>query len=962
LPIIIAIDCATEMVKAMSKQHQVKTLLRSKLPLSVQRAKHKRASAWAGMALFFYGYEVAVAPLAVAAGPHESVSQTSDEDPSQPVILHVPQSETLAQVAQRFAVSEAQLRTLQEQNQARGWSSALWLVPKSRSGETASYPGYVLKQLRRHESLASLALANNRSVVELRRLNAMVIGEAGLARLQSGDWVLLPAAPQPHDVVQQQGESRQYAMYEQRVAQLLSSIGETHQNRADSDMAGQSVSGMLGQQLASGAGNALANQVEDLLGNHGRARVNVSTNLDSNDVNLELDYLHPLLQHDKGIAFAQVGTRRVAERHIANLGVGYRHEVADQLMLGVNTFIDQDFTRDHTRASIGVEAWGESARLAANLYTPLSGWKASEQDHLNQDPELYDLFERPAKGWDARAEIALPGAPQLALTGKYFQWQGEGVDVNGGGNLEKNPKGYSAGVKWQPVPMLGIAAEHQKIHGGDSSWQVGASLNWSFDLTLDEQLDSKKGRAVLPLTQARTDFVQRDYSVVLEYKHKDKKFEPFVFAQAQLELTAPLPSATSPLVSPGPELRGVIPNAQIRYEKGAETLEAKTRGAKEAEVTVDPATGYVSVPPGLSGRTVQVIAYREISGTLNATASYQLVVKTPLDSDGDGLFDLEEEQYGTDPHNPDTDGDGLTDKEEVDAGFNPLDPSDPGPAPEVEVTDIVGTLEVGQTLTGVYRFDAKGGDATDASIVRWLNGASTDNDSAYELSAEDVGRVLSFEVEAKNAKGVIGNTDRITTAEAPGVSGGDGGSVGNKTPRVSNLSISGLLEPGQTLTGSYEFADNDDDSNNDAANDASQMAWLNGAQADSDGEYLLSADDVGKVLRFEVTAKRKSDGLSGNVERVDTTTAIAPPSVDPQAPLAVEVSGLQQGHPMVGQTVTAEASCPGTCAPDLLYDWQIETAEGSESYISIGQPSNSNSYVPLGTEQKRRLRVMVTKP
>ncbi|MCU1719457.1 ZirU family protein [Pseudomonas sp. 5P_3.1_Bac2] len=914
------------------------------------------------MALFFYGYEVTVAPLAMASAALDSSSERTALDSQRQFILHVAQSESLAQVAQRFAVSEAQLRTLQEQNQARGWSQSLWLVPKSSSGETASYPGYVLHQMRAGESLASLALANNRSVAELRRLNAMVMGDSAVAGLSTGGWLLLPAPVASVDQTAQQGNQRQYQAYEQRVAQLMAAIGETHQNRADSDVAGQSVSGMLGQQLASGAGNALANEVEELLGNHGRARVNVSTNLDSKDVNLELDYLHPLLQHDKGIAFAQVGTRRVAERHIGNLGVGYRHQVSDKLMLGVNTFIDQDFTRDHTRASMGVEAWGESARLGANLYAPVSGWKASDEDSLNKDPELYDLFERPAKGWDARAEIALPGAPQLALTGKYFQWQGESVDVSGSGSLEKNPKGYSAGIKWQPVPLLGFAAEHQKIQGGDSSWQVGASLNWSFDLSLDEQLDSKKGRAVLPLAQARTDFVQRDYSVVLEYKHKDKKFEPFVFAQAQLELTAPLPSATGPLVSPGPELRGVIPSAQIRYEKGAETLDTTTRGAKDGEVSVDPATGYVSVPPGLSGRTVQVIAYREISGTLNATASYQLVVKTPLDSDGDGLFDLEEEQYGTDPHNPDSDGDGMTDKEEVDAGFNPLDPSDPGPAPEVDVTDIQGTLEVGQSLTGVYSFDDKGGDATDASTVRWLNGATVDSDTTYELSAEDVGRVLTFEVEAKNAKGVVGNTDRISTAEAPGVSGGDNGSIGKKTPKVSNLSISGLLEPGQTLTGSYDFIDNDDDSSNDAANDASVVAWLNGAQADSDTQYLLHADDVGKVLTFEVTAKRKSDGLNGNVERVDTATAIAPPSVDPQAPLAVAVSGLQQGHPIVGQAVTAEVSCSGTCAAELLYDWQIETAEGSESYTSIGQPSNSNTYLPLGTEQKRRIRVEVTKP
>jgi len=43
----------------------------------------------------------------------------------------------------------------------------------------------------------------------------------------------------------------------------------------------------------------------------------------------------------------------------------------------------------------------------------------------------------------------------------------------------------------------------------------------------------------------------------------------------------------------------------------------------------------------------------------------------PVDSDGDGLFDDEEEVLGTDPDNADSDGDGFDDLEEVEAGTNP---------------------------------------------------------------------------------------------------------------------------------------------------------------------------------------------------------------------------------------------------------------------------------------------------
>ncbi len=40
----------------------------------------------------------------------------------------------------------------------------------------------------------------------------------------------------------------------------------------------------------------------------------------------------------------------------------------------------------------------------------------------------------------------------------------------------------------------------------------------------------------------------------------------------------------------------------------------------------------------------------------------------PVDSDGDGVTDADEQAHGTDPDLPDTDGDGLTDGEEVDLG------------------------------------------------------------------------------------------------------------------------------------------------------------------------------------------------------------------------------------------------------------------------------------------------------
>ncbi len=41
------------------------------------------------------------------------------------------------------------------------------------------------------------------------------------------------------------------------------------------------------------------------------------------------------------------------------------------------------------------------------------------------------------------------------------------------------------------------------------------------------------------------------------------------------------------------------------------------------------------------------------------------------DSDSDGLFDADEQKYGSDINNPDTDSDGYSDRDEIKGGYNP---------------------------------------------------------------------------------------------------------------------------------------------------------------------------------------------------------------------------------------------------------------------------------------------------
>jgi hypothetical protein len=90
---------------------------------------------------------------------------------------------------------------------------------------------------------------------------------------------------------------------------------------------------------------------------------------------------------------------------------------------------------------------------------------------------------------------------------------------------------------------------------------------------------------------------------------------------------------------------------------------------------------------------------------------------TQADPDADGLEDGEEIAIGTDPNDPDTDGDGYSDGEEVDAGTDPLDPASfpepPGPGP----TD--------PSLLAWYEFGSNGGGTIVDSSGNGNDGACT---------------------------------------------------------------------------------------------------------------------------------------------------------------------------------------------------------------------------------------------
>ncbi len=281
-------------------------------------------------------------------------------------------------------------------------------------------------------------------------------------------------------------------------------------------------------------------------------------------------------------------------------------------------------------------------------------------------------------------------------------------------------------------------------------------------------------------------------------------------------------------------------------------------------------------------------------------------------------------------------------------------------APTATVPAITGILKVGETLTGHYTYSDINGDAEGATTFKWYR--ADDNAGSgktaiagaiaitYVLQPGDLEKYISFEVTPVAATGIAQGTaveSAWTGAVVPA----------EAAPVATELSITGTLQVGETLTGHYTYSDINGDLEGTTtfqwyrADDAagSGKTAISGATAIT---YVLKAADQGNYISFEVTPVAATGITQGTPVESARTGAVVPAEAAPTA-----TGPAITGTPQVGKTLTGSytySDVNGDLEGATTFKWyRAEDSAGSGKTAIAGataktyvlQPSDLGKYI-----------------
>ncbi|PHM45063.1 putative invasin [Xenorhabdus mauleonii] len=363
------------------------------------------------------------------------------------------------------------------------------------------------------ESIKSVAKRHGLTVTELKRLNQQRVFHKPFAKLGAGDEIDVPHSTSD----QLLGDSLKAAT---GIRATEPPITENSTERwlasTASHAAGMINSGNIvdnAKRQLQGMAVSEANQaVRNWLQRYGNVKVQANVDDRGRLDGSQFDMLLPLYDTAKHLTFTQFGLRHIDSRTTANFGLGQRHFLEDG-MFGYNAFLDHDITREHTRFGIGAEYARDFMKFGINGYFRASGWKEGQK--------LTDYEERPANGFDLRAEGYVPTYPQLGGKFIYEQYFGNEVGLLSETERQKNPAAFTLGVNYTPIPLvtLGLDRRQSAAGGGETLFNFG--LNYEIGTPWSKQVNPNAVAFKRTLQGGRYDLVERNNQIVLEYRKKN---------------------------------------------------------------------------------------------------------------------------------------------------------------------------------------------------------------------------------------------------------------------------------------------------------------------------------------------------------------------------------------------------------------------------------------------------------
>ena len=214
------------------------------------------------------------------------------------------------------------------------------------------------------------------------------------------------------------------------------------------------------------------------------------------------------------VFFAAPGITYYQNRMTYNLGVGFRHfNDGQNLYWGLNSFFDYDSKGGNKRVSEGFEVGVPYVSVFGNFYQGLSGSHTSKVDKYRN--------EKTANGYDVKLHVTLPVYPQVAVSARYFSWQGKGVDLYGDKKYSDSPNGFVYGVEYKPIDLLGVSVQRtfaRRQHSENTA--VYLNLTYDFNRPISDQIAFNYHPEPYSLASKAFSQVDREYGIVLQTKSK----------------------------------------------------------------------------------------------------------------------------------------------------------------------------------------------------------------------------------------------------------------------------------------------------------------------------------------------------------------------------------------------------------------------------------------------------------